>query len=168
MRKTPEDRFWLGVDKTDYCWNWTKGKRGRKSHQYGVIHVGGKPQGAHIFSFKLAGGVIPEGFELDHLCRNTICVRPSHLDPVTRRENLLRGQTLAAENAAKTHCPQGHEYTPSNTRYFHGGRRARECRICLREKQVWANARYRAKKRLERSLANDQRVRGADHSGSEG
>lgn len=70
--------------------------------------------------------------QLDHLCRNRGCINPDHLEPVTCRENLLRGQTFQARNAAKTHCPHGHGYDEGNTRFNKDGSRA--CRSCERKR----------------------------------
>ncbi len=64
---------------------------------------------------------IPEGLEIDHLCRVRNCINPEHLEAVTQRENFLRGI------AVKTHCKRGHEYSAENTRVYH---RARHCRLC--------------------------------------
>ncbi|WP_414654556.1 HNH endonuclease signature motif containing protein [Intrasporangium sp.] len=71
-------------------------------------------------------GPIPEGLVLDHLCRNRACCNPAHLEPVTIRENILRG-----EPANRTHCPHGHAYTPENTRIDNN---MRSCRTCIRER----------------------------------
>ncbi|NED52837.1 HNH endonuclease, partial [Micromonospora aurantiaca] len=68
----------------------------------------------------------------DHLCRNRACVNVTHLEIVTNRINILRGETLQAANAAKTHCIRGHEFTPENTYVKNGGR---DCRTCARERQ---------------------------------
>lgn len=122
--KDPVARFWSRVDKTDTCWNWTGGL----SHGYGYTSFDGRVQGAHRVSFQLIAGRIPEGLELDHLCRNRRCVNPVHLEPVTSRVNLLRGEGMSAKNAAKTHCPQGHEYTVVNTYLWRGNRLCAACR----------------------------------------
>jgi hypothetical protein len=86
---------------------------------------------AHRAFYEHHVGPIPEGMTLDHLCRVRQCVNPLHLEPVTRGENVLRGDTLSAHNAAKTHCKRGHEFTPENTRLYAG---ARWCRACARER----------------------------------
>lgn len=107
------------------CWYWTatKSKLG-----YGQARFDSdKLEYAHRIAYRLWRGPIPEGLSLDHLCRNPSCVNPQHLDPVTHRENLLRGRGIAPRNAAVTHCPHGHEYTDENTVVRHG---SRYCLIC--------------------------------------
>lgn len=122
----PVERFWSHVEKSSTCWNWT----GAKAHGYGRYRWMGRADGAHRVAYQLLAGPIPDGLELDHLCRNRACVRPDHLDPVTARVNLLRGVSAGAMNANKRHCPQGHWYTPGNTITRPGGR---HCRACTRE-----------------------------------
>ena len=135
----PVERFWAKVQKSAGCWEWIAGK---DKDGYGLHHVavGKSPARAHRFSYELVNGPITDGLHIDHLCRNRACVRPDHLEPVTCRENLLRGDGFAATNAAKTHCPKGHEYTPENT---YVRKRMRSCRECKRQKD---RERYRAKK----------------------
>lgn len=70
---------------------------------------------------------------LDHLCRNRACVRRSHLQPVTNKENVLRGESILAENARKTHCKNGHELTPENTYMRKRMQGGRMCKLCSAE-----------------------------------
>ena len=89
-------------------------------------------RGAHRVAYVAHVGPIPEGKVIDHLCRVRHCVNPDHLEVVTQRENIMRSPiAIGAANAAKTHCPQGHEYTPENT-YVQVGRgyTGRLCRTC--------------------------------------
>lgn len=131
-----EARFWRLVDKTDSCWNWTANKW-KGYGQFGVQVEPGKwkQRKAHRVAYELCVGPIPDGLQLDHLCRNPSCVNPAHLEPVTNRENGLRGVSVAARNAAKTHCVNGHEFTAENTMYqVVNGNKQRECRSCYRER----------------------------------
>lgn len=87
----------------------------------------GRMVSVHRFTYELLIGPIPEGLTLDHLCRNTGCCNPKHLEPVTASENTKRG-TAGEWIAAKTHCPFGHEYTEENIYNYKGKRHCRECR----------------------------------------
>lgn len=113
---------------------------GKDRDGYGQLKVK-RPDGregterAHRVVYELMVGPIPEGMILDHLCRNRWCVRPDHLEPVTHRTNIFRGEGLAPANAAKTHCPQGHEYSPENTYAYNDGR-VRMCRRCAIDRTV--------------------------------
>lgn len=105
---------------------------GRSSNGYGAFawREGGKVHmvGAHRFAYELMVGPIPSGFVLDHLCKRHDCVRPSHLEAVTERENLRRGNSFAGVNARKDRCPQGHSYDSENTHISpSGGRTCNEC-----------------------------------------
>lgn len=102
----------------------------------------GKVIYAHRLVYEALVGKIPRGMELDHRCRARHCVNPSHLEPVTHKENTLRGFSFVTVNKSKTHCPAGHRYTKSNTILEHGGSR-RRCRKCHNE-QV---KRYEARKK---------------------
>jgi hypothetical protein len=138
------------------CWQWVGcGKDNGYGVHYGVIGFrdGGKRRQyyAHRFSYIAHKGNIPDGYEIDHLCRRPMCVNPEHLEAVTRRENLMRGNTVCAINAAKTQCPAGHEYSPDNTRTKDNVRKCRACDRVRRRRYVAAN--YEAvkeKKRLAR------------------
>jgi len=109
------------------CWLWCGYKDGKG---YGVFGKDpGKPIKAHRFSYENFKGKIPEGLQLDHVCRVRCCVNPSHLEPVTNRENVIRG---IAARPAQTHCRSGgHELTRENT--YINPRGHRECRICRGE-----------------------------------
>lgn len=127
MRKrTPAERFFAKVQKTDTCWLWTGAAQplgyGRfKQESYKAV-------GAHRWSYEYHVGPIPEGLTIDHLCRVPACVNPSHLEPVTLAENVRR-------IPRSTHCPSGHEYTPENTgisSWAAKGWSGRNCRECDR------------------------------------
>lgn len=125
----PAIRFWTKVAFTPSCWLW----RGYTRKGYGtfVPRVGQKMP-AHRFAYEFCVARIPTGLTLDHLCRVRSCVNPDHLEPVTNRENVLRGVGLTARNAVKTHCLRGHEYTPQNTIQQANGRACRTCDNALR------------------------------------
>ena len=123
-------RFFAKVQKTETCWIWTS----TKSHGYGALTIEKKPVYAHRFSYQHFKGPIPKGREIDHLCRNRLCVNPDHLEAVTKKENILRGIGLSAKNAIKTHCKRGHEFTPENT-YINQKLGTRCCRHCQRDYQ---------------------------------
>ena len=117
-------RFFKNVHQTPECWTWTGPTQ---PNGYGKYRLPGKPErAAHRISWEHHHGTpIPEGHQLDHLCRNRLCVNPAHLEPVTASENITRQDHA---NRRKTHCPQGHEFTPENTRIDNrGSRRCREC-----------------------------------------
>lgn len=109
------------------CWLWF-GATNPKG--YGNVAVKGRTVGAHRLSYEEFVGPIPDGLDLDHLCRMPCCINPAHLEPVTRRENVIRGnvpKVCGAHELAKTHCPSGHEYTEENTRRYRGSRYCKEC-----------------------------------------
>lgn len=87
---------------------------------------------AHRVAYEWSIGPIPEGMVIDHLCRNRQCVNPSHLEVVTNVENVMRGYSIWAINARKTHCKRGHEFTPENTIERNGTRACRTCRTLLK------------------------------------
>lgn len=134
------ERFWAKVDKTEGCWIWTAAR----SKGYGRITIAGRGMYAHRYAYEQLVGPIPGRLELDHRCRVPACVNPAHLEPVTHRENVLRGESPAALHAAKTHCPRGHELTIENClrrRVPHG--HGRDCKTCHRERE---RARWRARR----------------------
>ena len=124
-REDLKERFWKSVEKTETCWLWTGSFSG-----YGRIAEGGrysKTLLAHRVAYELLVGPIPEGLTIDHLCKNTRCVNPTHLEVVTFGVNVLRGDTVTGNNARKTHCNNGHPLPP----YIPGG--IRVCKVCKLE-----------------------------------
>jgi hypothetical protein len=132
VRRRTISEFWEKVERSDGCWIWT-----------GYLHPSGygqwwlpKPDGhrayAHRFAYEQIVGPIPDGLTLDHLCRNRACVNPVHLEPVTNRENILRGSGRSAVNVRKTECPKGHPYTAENT-YRNPTTGKRRCISCSYE-----------------------------------
>lgn len=116
------------------CWDWV-GARGPKG--YGLIRsTTGKSPLAHRRSFEAFREPIPEGLELDHLCRNPSCVNPYHLEPVTHRENVLRGKAPPARLAKRDCCARGHDLTDPGNVYRRPSRpNTRQCRTCMRAMQ---------------------------------
>ena len=122
----------IRIDPSNQCWNWI-GALDDKG--YGLLSVNGKTQRAYRTLYQEMVGIVPKGLTLDHLCRNRLCVNPVHLEVVTYQTNILRGNGLAAQEAKRTHCPRGHEYTEENTHY--GKTRqgiGRWCRQCDKER----------------------------------
>ena len=121
--------FWDWVDKEvpgTTCWLW----RGYISPKgYGM--TAGKY--AHRIAWELLRGTIPPDMQIDHLCRTRHCVNPDHMELVTCRVNLLRGNTVTAQRALATHCPKGHELKDPNVIYSKEG--WRKCRTCDNDRQ---------------------------------
>lgn len=142
---TPADRFWPKVAKAedpDGCWLWTAAQDG---NGYGAFWAGTYTEGGHprvVKAYRWAWedehGPVPEGLELDHLCRVTLCVRPSHLEAVTHAENVARGRLGQPREV----CPQGHLYAEHG---FVDSAGARRCRPCHRDTSREASRRFRAK-----------------------
>lgn len=130
-RRAPaEIRFWEKVLVVDSCWEWIGARTGRQG--YAVFWAGGKIVIGHRYAYELRKGPIPEGLTLDHLCRNRGCVNPDHLEPVTIRENLLRGFSPVAINHTKTHCKHGHRLdVHARDDMQPNGHVHRRCRACV-------------------------------------
>lgn len=146
-------RFWSKVNKTDTCWLWTSAL---SVAGYGVFMLHDKNlMLAHRVAYTLCKGPIPIGKSLDHLCRNTACCNPDHVEPVSHKENIRRGRTSEATKArasAQTHCRHGHPYDEtSRTKSGH-----RLCRSCEENKLERRYEAWRQKKRKERA---EQQVR---------
>lgn len=139
VSRPEEERFWEHVHKEPDggCWLWMGALTAAAPNGYGRFMRGdGTTTTAHRVSFEWLVGEIPEGLELDHLCRVRRCVNPQHLEPVTHRENVLRGVSIVADFARQTSCVWGHEFD----RLSPTGRRI--CSICDAERGV----RYRQRK----------------------
>ena len=131
------ERFSQRYKNTYGCWRWYGAIN---QAGYGVFSVRNEEKGsypilAHRIMYEVYNGYHPYG-HVDHLCRNTRCVRPDHLELVSPRENTRRGVGPAAINAKKTHCPWGHPYSGDN---LYTGKNAnspnriyRQCRACRR------------------------------------
>lgn len=119
------ERFWAKVDSTADCWLWVAG---RSHNGYGSFWADGRSHAAHRWVYEELHGHLPAEIVLDHLCRTPSCVRPDHLDPVTDRVNILRGEAPTAMNARKTRCDHGHLFTEANTSWRKSG--SRRCRTC--------------------------------------
>lgn len=126
--KPVEERFWAKVEKTSGCWEWVGAIT---DTGYGLFGIKDVRYYAHRLSYEDSKGQIKSGLEIDHLCRNTKCVNPDHLEAVTPRENKLRGTSPMALHARKIACPRGHAYNQENT-YYRPGRKGKFCKKCPR------------------------------------
>lgn len=131
------ERFWEKVDVRgpDECWPWLAAVN---RYGYGKFQLRGHDRKAHRVAYELVVGFIPDGLTIDHLCRERACCNPSHMEPVTNRENVLRGVGRSAENARKDRCKRGHPFDAANTSIRPSG--SRRCKACTRDDA----ARYRA------------------------
>lgn len=119
-------RFWKGLKVIENgCWLWNKYK---DKYGYGSISVDGKMAKIHRVSFEHFKGEIRKGLQIDHLCRVRHCANPTHLEAVTQRENIMRGDGICSKNAKKTSCRNGHEYNQGHVYIYPGGRRL--CMTC--------------------------------------
>lgn len=150
---TTEERFWPKVSKgsPEECWRWNGAENGSG---YGRFHLGGRSVAAHRVAYELMVGPISEGLVIDHLCRNPSCVNPAHLEPVTGRENTLRGMSPYAIKARWTHCKWGHEFTTENTYIAPNG--TRRCRACHRKGNRERKAARSALRRAARLTATTE------------
>lgn len=140
--KTIKQRFFDKVVITNTCWLWqgTTLKGG-----YGHFRDGLKLILAHRWSYTSIKGPIPYGLQLDHLCRVRNCVNPDHLEPVSSKENSRRGNLSTSRKESrnsKTHCINGHKFTPENSVYH---KKYRRCKICVTIQNRENGKRFRAK-----------------------
>lgn len=129
------NRFWEKVDERseDDCWAFSDlnhagyGRlwfRSPSSQQACVL--------AHVFSYEIHVGPVPEGLELDHTCRNRACVNPTHLEPVTHAENMRRGQAPSMLLRHANRCAQGHDLSEPDNYFFYRG--VKNCKVCNRRR----------------------------------
>lgn len=135
------ERFWVKArrDGESGCWLWTGA-----GDRYGRFYLNGRLRLAYQVAYEILVGPVPDGLELDHLCRTTKCVNPGHLEPVTHQENCARAD-IGAKFRNRTHCPAGHAYDEQNTIVRRDG--TRQCRSCKN-----ASAREYKRKRKEAGL----------------
>ncbi|MBM0235909.1 hypothetical protein JNW88_00205 [Micromonospora sp. ATA32] len=154
------DKLFDRIRKTDACWEWTGTVNGEGYGSFTLYTPGGKGEhrathAAHRLVYTELVGPIPDGLTLDHLCHNVDsgcaggrqcrhrrCVNPEHLEPVAFEVNVSRGLGPTADNARKTRCVSGHEFTPENTYVRPEG--GRECRECIRTRNRQRKSALRA------------------------
>lgn len=139
-------KFWSKIEKTETCWLWKAGcddaGYGRFSNDHPL---------AHVCAYEMRHGTVPEGLEVDHLCRNRSCVNPDHLEAVTHLENMTRGEVPWRVKQKQTHCPNGHPFTEEDTIFLNPqGKKHRRCRICRKEFDA---AKYKRRKLLDMATA---------------
>lgn len=121
------ESFWSMVDKSGDCWLW---KGATNNGGYGLSSLKGVNTTAHRKSFIISNPDINiTGLDIDHLCRNRLCVKPSHLEAVSHAENCRRGNGFSGINSRKTHCKNGHEFNSENTIIEKLGRKCRLCNL---------------------------------------
>lgn len=120
------------------CWLWSGAWSERG---YGVVRKNKRLMFAHRLSYEMTNGKVPKGLELDHKCRVKCCVRPDHLEAVTHRINVLRGDRTKKH----THCKRGHALTKENLYVYVSGEDSfsRACKSCVLAK---SGRRYAASK----------------------
>lgn len=111
------------------CWPWKRVQKTGYARGYGRFQLQSDSRNimAHKASYEHFVGPVPEGLELDHLCRNRRCVNFAHLEAVTHAVNVARGDA-GLYQMQKTHCPSRHDYSEANTLITRSGKRS--CRAC--------------------------------------
>lgn len=134
--------FWSKVRADESgCWLWTAALHATGYGKFGVWKIR-RTVGAHRYAYEHLIGPVPAGLQLDHLCRVRHCINPLHLEPVTHRENGLRGVGIHAQEARQTHCVHGHEFTEKNTYRWRGHRGCKECKRQRTREWIARNPEY--------------------------
>jgi HNH endonuclease len=136
----PKDRFWARVDASGPCWTWTGGRTANGYGRFGI--TASNQELAHRFAWIILVGPIPEGLQLDHLCRVRLCVNPDHLEPVTPQENWLRSHTPVGRVSPLGECRRGHPFDEENTYLYKG---VRSCKTCRKVRESARREREHAK-----------------------
>lgn len=126
----------------DGCWNWLMSMKPNGYGQWSGARNRGMSGLAHRAVYSIAIGPVAADLDIDHLCRNRRCVNPTHLEPVTRRENLLRSPLFNQWRTHLTHCKHGHELAGDNL-YLDPRNGNRNCKTCRNIR----SAEYKARKR---------------------
>lgn len=156
VRRKPFDRIYrtipieekfdrrIQMDGVTTCWYWA----GNTNRVYGIIQHKKRAILAHRYAYERFVGPIPAGLEIDHMCRNVLCVNPRHLRAVTRLENMRAiPMEVRARGQRKPTCAKGHPYTEQSTMWV-GSERV--CRICRNAYQNARNRRLREQRALSR------------------
>lgn len=147
----------IQLDILSGCWIW-KGALDKEG--YGIFSIGKKNKRAQRLSYEHWNGKLIKNLTIDHLCRNRACVNPEHLEQVTNKENLARGQGFGALNSKKTHCPKGHPLSGENLYQRSDGRRV--CWICKKEtdRKIYHKdvEKYRDKAKIYRQKKLERRI----------
>lgn len=120
------------------CWFWL----GAIRNGYGVISVNDKAKSVHRVAYGVFRESIPAGLHIDHKCRQRSCCNPDHLEVVTAKQNVLRGEGLSANNARKTHCKRGHALAGENLLRRNGVRNCRLCRNRMQQQRKERDRRF--------------------------
>ena len=148
-----EERFFLRVspEPNTGCWLWMGHCLPTPGKEYATMrNEKSKYVGAHRWAYEHFVGLVPDELQIDHKCEVKCCVNPKHLEPCTGLVNIRRRKERSGFHVPpKTHCPQGHEYTPGNTIKCGPKKQYYQCRICTVAR---AHAAYCRRKRKQRQL----------------
>lgn len=135
------------------CWRWD-GHKDQKGYGGVSVKINGRFRNlrAHRYLYELMVGPVAKELHLDHLCRNPSCVNPAHLEPVTPRENTMRGVGPTKVNAEKTHCLRGHPLSGDNVYRKPGTPNWRQCRKCQTMRQYMSETRWGRQEKIKREI----------------